>query len=124
MISVQEIRKIECKKHEQKKELYKAILLRLMKKIKSTVESGKTQTFLEIPMFLPGWPLFDRDHATKYLTRQLTNLGYSVSNYSSYVLYVSWIKPAPEKPQTEPLPPFINVHKLADDIRRKNVTKH
>lgn len=124
MISVNEIRKIECKKNEQKKELYRTILLRFMKKIKVAVESGQTQTFLEIPAFMTGWPLFDRKHATKYLSRQLQNLGYDVTEYSEYTLYICWVKPPAEKQTTEPLPPFVNVHKLADEIRRKNVSKH
>lgn len=127
MLSVNEIRKLQCKKSEQKKELYKTILLRFMKKIKVSVESGQNQVFLEIPAFITGWPLFDRAHATKYLARQLKNLGYDVTEYAEYTIYVCWTRssqPAAEKTITEPLPPFVNIHKLANDIRIKNVSRH
>ena len=95
-------------------------MLGYMKKIKTAIESGQSQVFLETPLFVTGFPLFDRDSACTYLCRQLRNLGYDVNNYTEYEMYVTWTR---QKKEVEPeiIPSFINIHKLAGDIRRKKV---
>lgn len=123
MLSVKDIRNIECKKKQIRKDLYKSILLNFTKKIKASVESGRNQTFLQIPMVVPGFPLFDRFTAAEYLSRQLKNLGYDVNHYAETEIYVTWMKGSKEQQEIDVIPSFINIHKLADNIRRKKPSK-
>ena len=126
MFSAQEAHKIQEKKKNIKKETYKAILETLLTKIKTSVENGKTGTFVNIPTFIVGYPIYDRKIACDYIGRQLGNLGYQTMKYTDYDLYVTWNKTKSKKEQKQKtndldvLPPFINLHKFADMYRNKN----
>ena len=125
MFSAQEAHKIQEKKRSIKKETYKAILDTLLTKIKTSVENGKTGTFVNIPTFIVGYPIYDRKVACDYIGRQLGNLGYQTMKYTDYDLYVTWNKVKQEKKKektnvSDVLPPFINLHKFADMYRNKN----
>lgn len=119
MISAKNIADITCRRIDNRKEIYKAILLQFCKKIKSAVESHQTQTFLTVPSFVFGFPTFDRKVATKYLMRQLVLLGYTVSEYSEFEIYVTWVVTKKEK-ELDLLPQLMNLRKTADNIRKNH----
>lgn len=121
MINASEARQAVSKKNQIKKDTYKAILDSFMKKIKVSLEANLRSVVLEVPIFVPGCPMFNRLHATEYLGRQLGLLGYTVERISPFAMHVNWSKPAEEKdPAFSIIPSMANVHKLAGDIRRKN----
>lgn len=121
MISARDINAIQEKKINARKELYKEILTQFSKKIKLSVELGHTQVFLTIPEFVVGYPVFDRAVARKYLMRQLGLLGFNVTQYSEFEIYVTWEKQE-KQPQSEMdiLPSLVNLRKAADSIRKKH----
>ncbi len=105
-----------------KKELYKTILKSYSQKVINCVELGQTQAFLSVPAFVMGFPTFDRSSARTYLSRQLRNLGYDVTNYGQHDIYVSWVKSS-TKETADPsnqLPVFANLHKVAESFRKQN----
>lgn len=119
MIKASDARGAMAKKRQIKKDTLKAVLESFMRKIKVAIEAGKTSTVLEMPMYVTGFPPFDREKSFEYLIRQLGLLGYLVNQISPFMVFVSWanVKPA-ETP--EPPPPFSSIHELAGELRRKN----
>jgi len=119
MLSVKDLSKLECRRIDVKKALYKEILSQFSKKIKLTAEASQTQAFLSVPSFVYGYPSFDRSAATMYLIRQLELLGYSVVKYGDFDIYVTWIKNKPNQ-EEEVLPILMNLRKTADNYRKKH----
>lgn len=119
VISAKNIADITCKRIDNRKEIYKAILLQFSKKIRSAVETHQTQTFLTTPAYIFGFPTYDRGVATNYLIRQLQLLGYTVSKYAEFEIYVTWIVTKKEK-ELDILPQLMNLRKTADNIRKKH----
>jgi hypothetical protein len=119
MISAKNIADITCKRIDNRKEIYKAILLQFCKKIRSAVETHQTQSFLSVPEYMFGFPTYDRGVATNYLIRQLQLLGYTVSKYSEFEIYVTWVATKKEK-ELDILPQLMNLRKTADNIRKKH----
>jgi hypothetical protein len=122
MISAKQINAIQDRKSNLKKELYKEILAQFSKKIKLAVELGHTQVFLTIPEFVIGYPIFDREFATKYISRQLTLLGYHVTEYTQYNIYITWIRQSTKEEEMDILPSLANLRKAADTIRKKHTS--
>ncbi len=121
MISVKQINDMHTKRVNIKKELFKEILNQFSKKIKLAVELGHTQVFLTIPEFVFGYPTFDRDFATTYLKRQLELLGFTVTQYSQYEIYVTWDTSVTKKEEeSDILPSLVNLRKAADSIRKNH----
>lgn len=124
MLSVKDIQKIENKRKLVRKELYKNILETFSAKIRNIVERGQSQIFLSIPVFVVGFPIFDRRQARDYISRQLSNLGYMVTPYGETELYVTWNKQKNvQEPETDLLPVFANLHKVADTYRNKKTSR-
>jgi hypothetical protein len=119
MLSVKEIRSIESRRREMKKELYKTILKSFSTRIVNAVELGQTQAFLNVPQFVVGFPIFDRTAARLYIARQMSNLGYDVTLYGDHDMYVSWVKSKPVKEQLCQMGTFANIHKIAESLRSK-----
>jgi hypothetical protein len=114
---VRDILKIENKRKVVKKQIYQRIFDQFTRKIRTAVELGQKQVFLNVPAFLFGFPTFDRAKATDYLKRQLENSGFDVTRMENDMLYTSWYKkkPAQEKnrDQEPELPNLANLRKLA-----------
>jgi hypothetical protein len=125
MISAQDVADREKKKRDIRKATYKAILELLCRKIKNTSDLGERSTFLQIPPFLIGYPVYEIDPTTAYIQRQLTRLGYSVIKVARGTLGVSWSSTKPSKEpviidhSTEELPSLINLQKMAAQYRKK-----
>jgi hypothetical protein len=112
---LKDIVKIEKKRTDIRKEIYKKIFDQFTRKIKMAVELGQKQVFLQVPAFLFGFPTFDRAKATDYLKRQLERSGFEVSRVDEFDIYASWFKTKPQKePEEMPeLPNLANLRKLA-----------
>jgi len=120
MIHASEARQTISKKNQVKKETYKMILESFMKKIRVSLEANLKSVVLEVPVFVPGCPMFNRIHATDYLMRQLRLLDYNVEQISPFAMHVNWSKAVEQLPEISLAPSLANIHKFAGDIRRKN----
>lgn len=123
MFSAKDALKIVDKKNDVKKQIYKVILDSILSKIKNAVENGKTGLTVTIPVFMLGYPVYDRTITCTYIERQLCNLGFQTTKYTQHDIYVTWVKDK-SKPREQPVkdipPPFVNLHKYADTIRKQN----
>ena len=123
MLSINDVTKIDEKRKQIKKEIYKKIYEQFSGKIKQSVELGHKQIFLTIPTFLLGYPVFDRRLAAKYVARQFQLGGFTVKLLSDFDIYVSWVVPKKKKEKVEDeeevdLPNLLNLKKMANHYRR------
>jgi hypothetical protein len=102
-IDINEIRKLDVKRQEIRKEIYMRIYQQFERKIRQQVELGRDKyLFLRIPSYVVGYPKFDREAAARYLTRQFTNGGFDVQHVSDVDIFVSWVPKAKHKPRKPP----------------------
>ena len=123
MLSINDVTKIDEKRKQIKKEIYKKIYEQFSGKIKQSVELGHKQIFLTVPTFLLGYPVFDRRLAAKYVARQFQLGGFTVKLLSDFDIYVSWVVPKKRKEKVEDeeetdLPNLLNLKKMANHYRR------
>lgn len=123
MISINDVTKIDERRKQIKKEIYTKIYEQFSRKIKQSVELGHKQVFLTVPVFLVGYPVFDRSSAARYLVRQFEMGGFNVKLVSDNDLYVSWSnhkkkKEKVEKNNEEDFPNLMNLKKIANKYRR------
>ena len=130
MINIQQIKKIENAKKQIKKEIYIKLFEQFSRKISNAVNMNQIQVFLQVPAFLIGYPVFNLEHATNYLKRQLELSGFTVVKISYRDLYVSWCKKKGKKKKREKvtpaaedndddanLPSLVNLKKIANKYR-------
>ena len=122
MLSINDVTKIDDKRKQIKKEIYKKIYEQFSSKIKQSVELGHKQIFLTVPAFLIGYPVFDRRLAAKYVARQFVLGGFTVRLVSDHDIYVSWVVPKKKKEKREQeddaeFPNLMNLKKIANKYR-------
>jgi|TARA_R110000823_G_scaffold270286_3_gene389915 hypothetical protein len=128
MLSIHDVTKIDERKKQIKKEIYTKIYEQFSRKIRQSVELGHKTIILTTPIFLIGYPTFNRESATKYVTRQLQLGGFIVNPINLYEIYVSWNVPKRVRPQKEAVddveyPDLMNLKKMADKYRREPRSK-
>ena len=124
MIRIEEIEKITREKNQIKKETYTKIYEQISRKIRHSVEIGIKSINAEIPMFVLGYPTYDRSKATHYIKRQFENSGFNVRFHGDYGLKISWlVKHKTEKKEEEEFPTLVNLKKTADQYRKYAIKK-
>jgi hypothetical protein len=126
MISINDVTKIDNKRKQMRKEIYIRIYEQFSRKLKQSVELGNKQVFLTVPMFVIGYPTFDRSSAARYIARQLKLGGFDVILISEFDLHVSWNIPKKNKEKCIDsdddetcFPDLIDLKKMADKYRTR-----
>jgi Family of unknown function (DUF5759) len=122
VLSASEAQQLVTNRHRIKKEIYKTIMERFDRQIRNAISIGHSSARLEIPPFIFGFPLYDLSKATRYLMRQVQNLGYYTELQGEYTIRVSWSAPS-KVIVTEPneeFPTLINLRKIASKIKNTN----
>lgn len=128
MIDINEIRKFDVRRQEMKKELYTKIYEQFERKIRQQVELGRDKyVLLQVPVYVLGFPKFDREAAARYLSRQLKRGGFEVQMVGEINIFVSWlpkkkkVRPAPRpREEEEPIefPTLMNLRKAASAYKK------
>ena len=124
MITLNQIHNIERERKRITKETYKLLYEQLSRKIKRAVDDRKSYATLQVPTIYIGQPLYNVSKATKFLMRQFTLGGFTVSNYNEleHTFTVSWPKADKKHPTppvvTENLHSFVNLRKMASKLRK------
>lgn len=110
MININKIKQIEESRRQVKKEIYKKIFEQFCRKIQISVDANQKQVFLEVPIFLIGYPTYDVEIAAVYIKRQLELSGFKVFPISTIAFNVSWYSEKEKRKQQlpsrfEPVPP-------------------
>lgn len=123
MININDIIEIDDKKKKIKKEIYTKIYEQFSAKIKQCVELGHKQVFMTVPVILIGYPVFDRNAAARYISRQFELGGFIVQLVGEYDIYVSWNVQRKKKERHEEedvdtdFPNLMNLKKMANKYR-------
>jgi len=95
-IDINEVRKLDVKRKEIRKEIYTRIYEQFERKIRQQVELGRDKyIFLRVPSYVIGYPKFDREAAARYLVRQFARSGFEAQRVGEVDVFVSW-RPKPK----------------------------
>lgn len=124
------ITKIQETRKQMKRDIYRTIYDQFFRKIVAAVENSQSQVFLVVPIFVVGYPLFDRVKAGVYLKRQLDRTGkfgnvMQVGEYELYVNLVATSTPRTVSKNKQPsaaysdyeFPTLVNLKKTANKLR-------
>ena len=121
MINVDEISHIVNHRNRMKKETYVELYKRTARKIRRAVETGNKYAIVEIPVFIVGYPMYDRVKATSYIKRQLEIAGFDVVIVGSFEFQITWKIKKDVKVSTstsDEFPTLMNLKKAANQYRR------
>ena len=104
-IDINEVRKLDVKRKEIRKEIYTRIYEQFERKIRQQVEMGTDKyVFLSVPSYVIGYPKFDREAAARYLVRQFERSGFESQRVGDVGVFVSW-RPKPKVREKRSAPP-------------------
>jgi hypothetical protein len=89
-MDINQLIKNQEKKKGYKEELFKKILKQAHRRIEFCSNSGDSFAIFTIPMYIPGYPLFDKSECSYYLIRELQENGFETTGYSDQYLFISW----------------------------------
>jgi len=112
------------KRKEYKDELFKKILLQAHRRIEFCSNSGDQYAIFTIPLYMPGFPLFNKSECCLYLLSELKQNGFDVRSYSDQYIYISWAhifdKYRDQKNLLEYEDPNKNTDKIDKTIKKSN----
>jgi len=95
--------------------IFDSILKKCHNKIKSYSTNHKTECLYEIPGFVLGTPLFNRDELQEYIISSLLKNGFIVNRHPQYYVYISWDIKNKEKRKKSIKKKDENVYKFVED---------
>lgn len=91
--NINELRKIQSNKNENKEKVYNIVLDQCLKKIKFiSKNSNEVEIIYNIPILIPGYPLFDKSQCTDYIISKLINYKFESRALEPGKIYISWGK--------------------------------
>ena len=122
------IKEIQENRRRLKKEIYTEIYKQVSRKILNAVKDNQIQVFFTVPVFVIGYPLFDRTKAYVYIKRQLELSKFDTTKVSEFELHISVVKSKSKLRVSAPPPPdlgvsidefptLINLKKAANKLR-------
>ena len=88
-VNINDLYKTARKKELAKFNTFDSVLKKCHNKIKSYSLNHKTECIYEVPGFIIGIPLFDRNELQEYIISSLLKNGFIVNKYPAYLLYIS-----------------------------------
>ena len=89
-ISILELHRTIQEKKQKKNEAFEKILGMCHKRIKAAAEMQKLQTFIVVPEFVVGYPIFNMNECLDFIIHALKKNGFLLRYYFPKILYVSW----------------------------------
>jgi len=91
VFTTKDLEKICCAKTQSHKEIYKMLLEDIYKKIKLACQNNRNNLMYTFRPIIPGYPLYNINHACTYAERKLKKGGFRVNcDYDNYVKHVFW----------------------------------
>jgi hypothetical protein len=119
LLTVNEVFGIADKKAERNREMYKELLEMCYKKIKRKAKDNKCRsvTFV-LPPFLIGKPLYNKDHALRYIKEKLRRGGFHAETMGDSAIYIEWKREHKEPDAKKPPPSTSNVDLFLHSAKR------
>ena len=91
MINVDNLRKMNKKKKQAKKDVYKKILKLLINKVKLVANTEAIDCWYEVEYFLIGYPTYNIEDCCNYLVKKLKKSNFKeVTYFKPNIIYLNW----------------------------------
>ncbi len=112
--SVTDIHQKQRQKDLRRLHVYKSILGKIFKKIKSSASNEESYCFYEVPEYIYGTPLYNMRDCVIFVLNNLHEKGFSAKYVDPYLIFVCWNLPKPnlkitDIPKIMDLPPKQNM---------------
>ena len=112
--SVSDIHNKQREKDLRRLELYKSILGKVYKKIKTSATNEESFCFYEVPEYIYGTPLYNMKDCVIFILNNLHEKGFSAKYVDPFLVFVCWNLPKPnlkitDIPKLMDLPPKQNM---------------
>mgnify|MGYP000713542998 CR=1 FL=1 len=116
-LNIDKLREEERSTDRTRQKMYKLILAKCHSKIRRTNNSSEyRECFFDIPLFLPGFPVYSVKEATRFVIEQLQQNGIYAQQNGDTRIYISWknedVNYDQYKVQSEKMAPKNNVYKI------------
>jgi len=78
------------KKGEYREELFNKILKQCHRRIEYVAKSGEHHALFQVPVYIFGYPLFNRLQCCDFLLTSLKQNGFEVMSDSEFNIFISW----------------------------------
>lgn len=108
-LNILQLHRIIEEKKQRRTEAFEKVLCICNKRITEAAEGQKLKTFIIVPEFIVGYPIFNLNECLEYVILALKKSGFLVKYYFPKMLYVSW--DFDEIKQDKKPPPPIQIEK-------------
>jgi hypothetical protein len=112
MVTAADMRRLREDKSKVNHETYKTIYRQVTRRIEMHGQMGELDLTAKVPHYVPGRPIYDVSHATRYVTEKLRIAGFEATSYGDatgdFFVRISW-KSAPKTTAARPPKPPKNV---------------
>ena len=91
MISIEKLKKDAEEKKKYKKKCFKKIFEMCLSKIEIVAKTNTTNTWYEIPIFIFGFPSYNIEEASEYVTKKLEKNGFKVFFLKPNIIFINWL---------------------------------
>ncbi len=121
--SVTDIHQKQRQKDLRRLHVYKSILGKVYKKIKSSASNEESYCFYEVPEYIYGTPLYNMRDCVVFVLNNLHEKGFSAKYVDPYLIFVCWNLPKPnlkitDIPKLMDLPPKQNMIDVSPPVYR------
>ena len=99
MVTAADMRRLREDKSKVNHETYKTIYRQVTRRIEMHGQMGELDLTAKVPHYVPGRPIYDVSHATRYVTEKLRIAGFEAISYDDgtgdFFVRISW-KSAPK----------------------------
>lgn len=89
-LTIDEIRKLNRKRKELRKEAYRKVFQLCLHKIKLVAKTGFEHLYFELPLVVSGYPYYDINECIEYISKKLTNLELRHRLMDKNHIYIEW----------------------------------
>jgi hypothetical protein len=89
--NINELKKIQNDKHENRKKVFVIVLQQCIKRVKYiSKNSNSTEFWFTIPKLIIGQPLFNIEKCSEFLLEELNTLGFKTNYIQPDNIHISW----------------------------------
>lgn len=108
MVTAADMRRLREDKSKVNHETYKTIYRQVTRRIEMHGQMGELDLTAKVPHYVPGRPIYDVSHATRYVTEKLRIAGFEAISYGDatgdFFVRISW-KSVPKSTPRAARPP-------------------
>lgn len=89
-LNIMQLHQLIKERRQKKTEAFEKVMSICEKRITAAAEEQKMKTFIIVPEFIVGYPIFNMNECLEYIIQNFKKNGFLVKYYFPKMLYVSW----------------------------------